>query len=83
MLRVVKLPFKGRRQRGTSGARPSHSKFVPPHFMFGSWLLHTSNIVFKKCAPPSDFWLPRMRNPGDGPVSDTRDWNECPDLFNN
>jgi len=31
-----------------------------PHFMFGPWLLHTSNIVFKICVPP-------LRNPGDGP----------------
>jgi len=38
-------------------------------------LLHTSNTVFKKCAPPSGFgpffWFlsPLLLNPGDGPVA--------------
>jgi len=46
-----------------------HLKSVPTHFMFGLRLLHTSNIVFKKCGPPCAFWTPLLRNPGDGPVA--------------
>jgi len=39
----------------------------PPISRLASWLLHTSNTVFKKCAPPSVFWPPLLLNPGDGP----------------
>jgi len=28
-----------------------HLKYMPPNFMFDPRLLHTSNIVFKKCGP--------------------------------
>ena len=40
-----------RRQQGASDSRPPHLKYAT-HFMFGLQLLHTSNVVFKKCASP-------------------------------
>ena len=39
-----------RRQRGVQLCPAPHLKSVPPHFMFGPPLLHTSNIVFKNVA---------------------------------
>jgi len=38
--------------------------------MFGPRLLHTSNIVFKKCGTHLWVLVPRLRNPGDGPAHD-------------
>jgi len=53
---------------GGSGARPPHMKSVPPISRFVPRLLHTSNTVFLKCAPPSGFWPPLLLNPGGGPA---------------
>jgi len=36
---------------GAATGAPLHLKSVSAHFMFGPRLLHTSNIIFKKCAP--------------------------------
>ena len=52
-----------------------HLKSVPSHFMFGPRLLHTSNIVFLKCAAPCGFWPPLLGNPGDGPATGAPNWS--------
>jgi len=57
--------LQGRRQWGSSGAQPPF-KICVPHFMFSPWLVHTSNIVFKKFGPACGFWPHLLRNPGDG-----------------
>jgi len=41
---------------------------VPSPIMFGPRLLHTSDIVFKKCFPLFVVFAPQLRSPGDGPV---------------
>jgi len=47
-----------RRQRGVQLCPAPHLKSVPPHFMFGAQLLHTSIIVLKECAPRMTFGPP-------------------------
>ena len=53
---------------GAATGAPLHLKSVSAHFMFGPRLLHTSNIISKKCAPLW-FLVPLLRNPGDGPAT--------------
>ena len=52
---------------GASGARPPHLKSVPHISRLAPQLLHTSNTVLHKCAPP--FWIlaPLLLNTGYGP----------------
>jgi len=67
---TTNVPYttRGVASGGASGAWPSHLKYVPSQFKFGSLLLHTPNTVLKKCAPHVWFLTPLLRNPGDGPV---------------
>jgi len=41
---------------------------APPISRLAHRLLHTSNTVFKKCAPPSSSWPHLLLNPGDEPA---------------
>jgi len=61
---ITRPLHQSRRQRGGHWWPPLISCLVPR-------LLHTSNIVFKKCAPTCGFWSPLLRHPGDGPAQHT------------
>jgi len=48
----------GRRQQRGQWFPPPHLKSVPPVSCLDLQLLHTSNIVLKKCSPPLWFLAP-------------------------
>ena len=57
------------RQWEASGARPLYLKYVPTISCLAPWLLHTSNMVFKKCGSLVIFGPPLLGNPGDRPAT--------------
>jgi len=58
MLRMVKLPDQGRRQRWTNGARPTHLKFMPPISCMASGCCINPIFYFKNVLPLMIFGSP-------------------------